>query len=90
MVTPNQANLLDKVADLAVQASEGDLTKNTVLESGRTLGEIGMSSLAYLRLIDSIENDYGIYLDLEEAGDKFQTLQGIVDYMAEQGARLGG
>jgi acyl carrier protein len=87
VTTPDQADLLSQVADLAVQASEGDLAKNTVVEDGRTLGEMGMSSLAYLRLIDSIENDYGIYIDLEEAGDRFQTLHGIVDYMAEQGAQ---
>jgi acyl carrier protein len=90
MGTPNQSRLLDEVTNLAVRASEGDLAADALRTTDRSLSELGMSSLAYLRLIDSIENEYGVYLDLEEAGDKFRTLHGIVDHMAEQGARSNG
>jgi acyl carrier protein len=82
---PDPNDLVSRVADLVTQATDGSISLEAASKEGVTFAEIGMSSLAYLRLIDAVENEFGIYIDLEEAAGKVNTARGIVDYMIDHG-----
>ncbi|MEU0807681.1 acyl carrier protein [Streptomyces sp. NPDC005970] len=82
---PNDQTLARRVAELVQEASEGTLSPESALTDGNTLAEKGLSSLSYLRLIDSIETEFGIYIDLEGDTTFMQTIPGIVAYMAAEG-----
>jgi acyl carrier protein len=57
--------------------AEGDLNPGTSL---RTLG---YSSLSYMRLIDAIENELGVYLDPELETESLDTVAGIATAVHE-------
>ncbi|MET0133324.1 MAG: acyl carrier protein [Kibdelosporangium sp.] len=77
--------MLGRVAELAADASGGTVTADVAASGGGSLLEAGLTSLGYLRLIDAIETEYGIYVDLEEASGKLGTVEQIVDYIHSQG-----
>lgn len=78
--------LTERTARLVAVASEGVVSEAKALEGGATLTEKGLTSLAYLRLIDALETEFGVYFDLEEEDISFlRTVEGLVAYMAEQG-----
>lgn len=77
--------LYHRVADLAVTASDGSLPLDVVLAGRTTFADLGMSSLSFLRLIDALENEFGIYIDLEEAAGTLTTVGGLLRYMESQG-----
>jgi acyl carrier protein len=81
--------LASQVADLVAVATEGSIARELAVENGSTFAEIGMSSLSYLRLIDAVENEFGVYIDLEDAVGRVNTVRGIVDYIMEQGVSGG-
>ncbi|MFJ5117167.1 MULTISPECIES: acyl carrier protein [unclassified Kitasatospora] len=83
--SPQPSALHDRVADLAVTASDGGLPLDAVLVGSSSFAELGMSSLSFLRLIDSLENEFGVYIDLEEAAGTLGTVRGLVRYMEDQG-----
>lgn len=37
------------------------------------------SSLAYIRMIDAVENELGVYLDPEEESERFETIDSLED-----------
>ncbi|MEV6977287.1 acyl carrier protein [Kitasatospora sp. NPDC093806] len=82
---PKGSALHVRVADLAVSASDGGLPLEAVTAGSSTFAELGMSSLSFLRLIDSLENEFGVYIDLEEAAGTLGTVDGLVTYMEGQG-----
>ncbi|MET7996128.1 acyl carrier protein [Amycolatopsis sp. NPDC005232] len=86
---PDAQEMYTSVANLVAESSDGVMTAADATRPGHTLVELGLSSLAYLRLIDAIENRYGVYIDLEEAAGKLGTVEQIVDYMVSQGAVSG-
>ncbi|MFE1318691.1 acyl carrier protein [Kitasatospora phosalacinea] len=74
-----------RVAEMAVAASDGSLPLDGVVAGAATFADFGMSSLSFLRLIDSLENEFGIYVDLEEAAGTLTTVDGLLRYMDSQG-----
>ncbi|MEN3610097.1 acyl carrier protein [Plantactinospora sp. ZYX-F-223] len=74
-----------RIAELVVEASDGTVSGAQLSQDATVLTEIGLTSLSYLRLIDAIENEFGVYIDLEEAAGKLGTVREIADYVAEQG-----
>jgi acyl carrier protein len=82
---PQNESMVQRVAAMVEDASEGTLNRDAALEEGRTLAEKGLSSLAYLRLIDAVETEFGVYIDLEGDTTFMSTVPGIVGYMAAEG-----
>ena len=78
-------SLYNRVAELAVTASDGSLPLDVVLAGTSSFADLGMSSLSFLRLIDSLENEFGIYIDLEEAAGTLTNVGGLLQYMESQG-----
>lgn len=58
-------DLRQAVAAAVVTASDGQLSMSEVLAEKQSLTALGVTSLAYLRVIDAIEMEHGVYLDLD-------------------------
>nr|AGZ93799.1 hypothetical protein [Streptomyces sp. XY152] len=61
------------------------MSEEAALSGNSTLTELGLTSLAYLRLIDALENEFGVYIDLEEDTSFLGSVAGLVRYLDEQG-----
>lgn len=49
---------------------------------------VGFSSLAYMRLIDSIENDLGVYLDPEADVEHYESIDSITALVVASGGEV--
>ncbi|MGQ4489796.1 acyl carrier protein [Streptomyces sp. 372A] len=55
-----------RLAELISDAMDGQLAAAEILTARGTLTELGVTSLAFLRLADTLEEEYGIELDLAD------------------------
>ncbi|TRV80766.1 acyl carrier protein [Streptomyces sp. 130] len=55
-----------RLAGLISDAMDGQLTAAEILAARGTLTELGVTSLALLRLADAVEDEHGIELDLAD------------------------
>jgi acyl carrier protein len=76
--------LTQTIGRLIARASAGSISEEQAASPGINLTEQGMTSLDYLKLIDSLELDLGIYIDLEADLAFMTSPQGIVDYVSAQ------
>ncbi|MBO3751363.1 acyl carrier protein [Streptosporangiaceae bacterium NEAU-GS5] len=74
--------LRERVAELVSVASGGDLAVPDILAADCTLPALGVTSLTYIRLIDAIEDEFGVDLDLVTDPGAIDTLDGLVTYIA--------
>jgi acyl carrier protein len=71
--------LRERVAALVAEASDGELTAAQVLAADCSLTALGLTSLGYIRLIDAIEEDFGLDLEIDVGLD---TLDGLVEHLS--------
>lgn len=91
----NRTGLRERVATLIEQATGSTVPAASALASsvragstaagGPSLTALGMDSLGFLRLIDAIEDEYGVELDLGGQRASLDTLDGIVAGLLAQG-----
>jgi acyl carrier protein len=74
------------VARMVEEASDGTVTADTLLTADAPLTALGVTSLAYVRLIDAVEDAYGVALDLDGEASYLDSLDGLVAHLAERGA----
>ncbi|MCX4709606.1 phosphopantetheine-binding protein [Streptomyces griseus] len=84
------AALRARVAGLVSRATDGEVTEAELLAEGVTLTALGVTSLALLRLIDAVEEEFGIFLDLDGPFRFLADLDGLVGHLAGLGAEPGG
>jgi acyl carrier protein len=72
------------IAGLVERASDGLISAAEALKPDTDLQELGLSSLAFLQLVDAIENKLGVYVDLEEDIQFMRTVAGITRYVQAQ------
>ena len=72
------------IAGLVEHASDGLISAAEALDPETDLQEQGLSSLAFLQLVDAIENELGVYVDLEEDIQFMRTVAGISRYVEAQ------
>ncbi|MEV6261012.1 acyl carrier protein [Streptomyces sp. NPDC051784] len=82
--------LRTRVAELVSSATDGEVTPAEILGAEGSLTALGVSSLAFLRLIDSLEEEFGIALDLDGTFRFLDDLDGLVGHLAGQGAGSDG
>ncbi|MFI6799839.1 acyl carrier protein [Streptosporangium canum] len=76
------SGLAARLAGMISTACDGRLTAEEVLASGASLSALGVTSLALLRLIDAVEDEFDVALDLGGGApylDSFPLLVGYVD-----------
>ncbi|WP_174187628.1 acyl carrier protein [Nocardia barduliensis] len=78
-------SLTKTVADLVATATDGTVDADTAQRSEQTFADAGMTSLAFLRLVDALEIRYGVEIDLENDLDHLRTVTAIVAYLRNQG-----
>ncbi|WP_327368065.1 acyl carrier protein [Streptomyces sp. NBC_01217] len=79
--------LRGRVAGLISRVSDGELTEAEILAADGSLTALGVTSLTFLRLIDAVEEEFGILLDLD--GPMADDLDELVGRLARQGAAAG-
>jgi acyl carrier protein len=80
----NDDEVLARVARLVEEATEGVVSSEVAYVTDTRFLELGMSSLSYLRLIDAVENEFGVYVDLEDDTASLITAKGIAAYVEAQ------
>jgi acyl carrier protein len=84
-----ERELYHRLADLIVEVSDGAVTPADVLAPGACLTDLGVGSLALLRLIDAVEDEYGLSIDL--SGDEpVDSLDELAALLRRQDARAAG
>jgi acyl carrier protein len=76
--------LTQTIARLVTQASAGSISEEQAACPGTNLSEQGLSSLSYLKLIDAIEIELGVYIDLEGDLAFMTSVQTIAEYVSNQ------
>jgi acyl carrier protein len=76
-----------RIAELVHDAAEGRVQVADALAAGASLSALGLDSLGFLRLIDAVEEEYGVEVDLDSPGPRMDTVDEIVARMALAGAR---
>lgn len=69
----------ERLAALIAEASDGEVTAAQVLEADCSLTALGLTSLGYIRLIDAIEDTFGVDVDFDGSHD---TLDALVDHLS--------
>ncbi|WP_371796953.1 phosphopantetheine-binding protein [Streptomyces sp. NBC_01718] len=81
--------LRHRVAALVSRSSDGEVATEEILNAGGSLTAVGVTSLTFLRLIDALEEDFGIVLDLDGPVLMLDDFDDLVRHLAEQGAGRG-
>jgi acyl carrier protein len=63
---------------LIVESSERNLSVDDLARDSGSLRTLGYSSLSYIRLIDAIENELGVYIDPDADLELFSTVDSIL------------
>ncbi|GGS71607.1 hypothetical protein GCM10010156_33170 [Planobispora rosea] len=72
-----------RLAELLSRASDGDLGVEEIMSASGSLTALGVTSLTYLRLIDAVEEEFGVELDGPAVLD---TLDGLAAHIADRQA----
>lgn len=75
----------EAVAAMVERASDGEVPAVTALSASASLAALGVSSLGFLRLVDMLEETYGVAVDLAAARTALATVDAIVAMLAAQG-----
>ncbi|MER5950486.1 acyl carrier protein [Streptomyces sp. NPDC001904] len=77
--TPDVARL----AELVARATDDRVTAEEIVGSTEPLAALGVTSLALLRLADSLESEYGILIDLGDRALHTEGLPGLAVHVEE-------
>ncbi|WP_406140109.1 hypothetical protein [Streptomyces sp. NBC_01089] len=78
-------DLRSRLIRIVIESADGELTNGDLAKADYSLLALNYSSLSYMRLIDAVENDLGVYLDPEADTDRFATVDGILGLIADSG-----
>ena len=81
-----------RLADMIADASDGEISAEEVLAGTHSLSALGLTSLARIRLIDAIEDGFGVEIDLGDELASFEdvaTLSALVARASAPGGRTG-
>jgi acyl carrier protein len=81
MAAPARDAVRARLATLLVAACDGEVTEDEVLGWTGTLAGLGAGSLAQLRLVDSVEREYGVQLDLDGSTAALSTVDSLADHL---------
>ncbi|MEE4545579.1 acyl carrier protein [Streptomyces sp. V4-01] len=88
--TEQHQDLRAQLVRLIIESSDGDLSRTEVDAAAGSLRDLGYSSLSYIRLIDGIENELGVYIDPDADAESFATLDRLVGLVQQSREGSGG
>ncbi|HEY7485630.1 MAG TPA: acyl carrier protein [Streptosporangiaceae bacterium] len=89
-MTGSDGRLRRVLADMVADASDGDVTAEEVLAARHPLSALGVTSLTQIRLIDAIEDTFGIDVDLDDGLTFLDSLDAMVAYLDGRGVWPSG
>ncbi|MFJ8297774.1 phosphopantetheine-binding protein [Streptomyces sp. NPDC094447] len=78
--------LLPQVAALVSRSTDGLIGVRALLDSTESLAALGVSSLSLLRLVDAVEETYGVFVDLGDRSLHTDGLRGLTERLVRLGA----
>jgi len=75
-------DLRSRLAGMIADASDGEIAAESALAGGHSLAALGLTSLALVRLIDAIEDAFGVELDLGADLSSFDSVDAIATQVA--------
>ncbi|MFE5792225.1 phosphopantetheine-binding protein [Streptomyces sp. NPDC056503] len=78
--------LRPQVAALVSRSTDGLLGVRELLDSTEPLAALGVSSLSLLRLVDAVEETYGVFVDLGDRTLHTESLRGLTERLVRLGA----
>lgn len=76
-----------QVAALVSRSTDGMLGVRELLDSTEPLAALGVSSLSLLRLVDAVEETYGVFVDLGDRTLHTEGLRGFTERLIRLGAK---
>lgn len=76
----------ERLAELVSLACDGEVTPQEAA-AAPSLGLLGVGSLAMLRMIDSVESEFGVPLVLDDV-TFLDSIDGLMDHLVAQGLVL--
>ncbi|GAA3468546.1 acyl carrier protein [Nonomuraea roseola] len=70
-----------RVAELVSRSTDGELEVEEIMAADCSLTALGVGSLAFLRLIDALEEEYGVQIDLAAPPGALDSLDEIVAHL---------
>jgi acyl carrier protein len=71
-----------RLAQLVAEASDGTITESQALTTRLPLTDLGLTSLSRMRLIDAVEDEYGIEIELDDTGwDLVDNLDALTSHL---------
>ncbi len=83
-MTATHDTLRSRIVRIVLDSVEGDLTETELSGADWSLPNVGYSSLSYIRMIDTVENELGVFLDPEEDGERIVSVDDIVRLVQER------
>ncbi|MGW4112426.1 phosphopantetheine-binding protein [Actinosynnema sp. NPDC004786] len=80
---PDSTTLRADLVRLIVSSGDGVIAEDDLARADGSLRALNYSSLSYMRLIDAIENELGVYVDPEADPERFATVDSLVDLIRE-------
>ncbi|MFD5764495.1 acyl carrier protein [Streptomyces sp. NPDC127049] len=78
--------LRPQVAALVSRSTDGLVGVRELLDSTEPLAALGVSSLSLLRLVDAVEERYGVLVDLGDRSLHTEGLRGLTERLVRLGA----
>lgn len=75
-------DLRSSLADMIADASDGEIAAELALAGNHSLNALGLTSLGLIRLIDAIEDAFGVDLDLGADLSSFDNIDAIAAQVA--------
>ncbi len=72
-----------KLIALAVESGDGNFSEQDVTAAQGSLRSLNYSSLSYMRLIDAVENELGVYLDPEADNALFENIESLTELVRQ-------
>lgn len=72
-----------RLVSLVIEAGGGAFTEQELATAGGSLRSVNYSSLSFMRLIDAIENEFGVFVDPDADIERFATLDGLNELVLE-------
>ncbi|WP_410667819.1 hypothetical protein [Amycolatopsis sp. cmx-4-68] len=66
-----------RLVALVVESGDGNFSEQDLAAANGSLRTLNYSSLSYMRLIDAIENELGVYLDPEADNALFENIESL-------------
>ncbi|WP_377272868.1 acyl carrier protein [Peterkaempfera sp. SMS 1(5)a] len=77
-----QQVIKERLAQLVAESSDGAIPAEEALAGGTALSALGLTSLSRMRLIDAVEDEYGVEIDLDDNGwDLVDDLDSLASFL---------